>query len=238
MGRAREACEWAGEDTLKWYAYVQACKDTNSPSGGPPYYRYVSKTEIKWTSLCAVAHGATGVLYYIFDAVKDSPQDEHGMWDTAGGTNPDSSEVMLAGAVEALDRLDEIAWALYGYDHEYTNSSEPGYDYNVTVSGEDTSWTVFGDGGKGWSIQQITSGDWSDVANWVEVCRWKKAANDECYVILPRDTYNSHNITVTFTTSGQSAWDCDIDGYYQGRGTYVSLTIPKGDCVVLRLYQK
>ena len=228
---AREAAKWAGEDTLKWFAYVQTHKSDTNPGGAK--YRYVSKPEIRWTSLSALAHGAMGVLYYMFDAVV-SGQTDYGIWDTSGGgTNPDSSEVMLAGAVEALERLDEVAWALKDHSYEYS-ASDSGYDYNVTISGTDTSWTVFGNGGKGWLIQQITSGDWSDGKNWVEVCRWKKESGDECYVLLPRDTYSSHDVTVTFT--GGSDRDCDINGHYQGAGTSVSLTIPKGDCAVLRLY--
>ena len=239
MSRTRDMCRWAGEDSLKWYAYVQSHKSSTNPGGAK--YRYVSRTELKWTSLCAVMHGAMGVVYYILDGVPHpgGTQTEWGMWDRA---NPDSSETMLCGAREARERLDDVARCLDGYRYTYTASSEPGYDWNLTIEDSpspDTSWTNFGAGGKGWLIQYVTCEDPSDTKTWVEVCRWVKTqGSDEGYVILGRDTHSDHEVTVQFVTSTQAEWDWDTDGCYQGRGTYADLTIPKGDCVVLKLYQK
>lgn len=227
---AREACKWAGKDTLKWFAYVQTHKSSTNPTGAK--YRYVSKPEIMWTSLCAIAHGAMGVSYYLFDSYTGGTQTDWGMWDTDGGTNPDSSETMLCGVREAKERLDEVVRCLDGYSYKYS-TGDPGYAYNVA---SDTTWTKFGTqqpGGKGWLIKWVKSDeDSTDITTWAEVCRWRKGLGDECYVIQPRDTKSDHTYTIEFNIDK----DCDINGYYQGRGREVTLTIPKGDCVVLRLY--
>ena len=72
---------------------------------------------------------------------------------------------------------------------EREKGRESGYDYNVTVSGGDTSWTNFGmqqPGGRGWLIKEAGSDkDWADTKTWVEVCRWKNpsVSGDDCHVL-------------------------------------------------------
>ena len=223
------------DDHLPWIFTAQTHKDTSSNRE----YRYPTKAEIMLESVGAVAHGAEGVLYYLFDTDNNSPGSwpdgkAWGMYDSYG--DADSIEAMNAGVAEAGERLDEMANLLAEYSYEWVSTSNPGYTHNVTVSGSDTSWTNFGSSGLAWNILEITSDDSTDTAQWVEVCRWKHntQTNDEIYVICSRDVTVDHEMDVSF----QGSWDCGINGYYQGYGSSVPLTIPKGDCVIIRLYTK
>ena len=201
----------------KWMGIVACHEEVHRNTRAQPpadvvFYQYPSETELLYTAIGPIAHGAQGTLFFLFDSGWE-PVDSRGIQRAYRGVSGRGVHVPTQRIFvkNAIARMDKIKRWLDGSTYQSCAHSD-----SLPAS---------------WSLVAVHGRDTADPLNILEVCYWTSMRGEDLYVLCNRDPDRTKHLMIRFNRT----YTISHNGRVRHRGRFLRIRIGKGDAAVLKL---